>query len=137
MLTLSEIKAQVDELATKIGASGYILPTYGHSEDFARPHIEVDMHGYHYVIVERGKELKRITTTDLDDLLYHIFEAVTFSLACDYEVTHRVPDQDFRRLLFNYQVELLSALSTEWAARESADHERILKQAPFNDQLRV
>ena len=113
------------------------MPTYGHSEDFARPHIEVDMHGYHYVIVERGMELRRITTTDLDDLLYHIFEAVTFSLACDYEVTHRIPDQDFRRLLFKQQIELLSA-HFDWVGGEGiSDHERILKQAPFDDQLRV
>jgi hypothetical protein len=127
MLTLTEIKAKVDELAGKIGASGYVLPTYGHSEDGARPHIEVDSQGYHYVVVERGEELKRITTTSLDDLLYHIFEAVTFSLAGDYEVTHRIPGQDFRILLFKHQVELLSALSTQWAERTSARHERLLR----------
>ena len=127
MMTLAEIKAKVDELAGKIDASSNILPTYGHSEDAARPHIEVDSRGYHYVVVERGEELKRITTINLDDLLYHIFEAVTFSLASDYEVTHRIPGQDFRRLLFKHQVELLSLLSTQWAERASARHERLLR----------
>ncbi len=126
-MTLAEIKAKVDELAGKIGASGYVLPTYGYSEDGARPHIEVDAQGYHYVIVERGQELKRITTTNLDDLLYRIFEAITFSLACDYEATHRIPGQDFRILLFKHQIELLSALSTQWADRASAHHERLLR----------
>jgi len=51
MLTLDAIKSEVDRLAAKIGASGYILPTYGRSEDLARPHIEVDSRGYHYVVV--------------------------------------------------------------------------------------
>ncbi len=99
------------------------------------PHIEVDTQGYHYVVVERGEELTRITTMDLDELLYHVFEAITFGLACDYEVTHRISGQDFRRLLFKYQIELLSTLSTQWAQRELADHRQILRQNPFDDQL--
>ena len=90
MLTIAEIKIEVDRLAAKIGASGFCLPTYGCSEDGARPHIEIDPRGYHCVVAERGQELKRITTVDLNELLYQIFEAITFSLACDYELAHRV-----------------------------------------------
>ncbi len=126
-IRLPEIKAKVDDLAVKIGASGDVLPTYGHSEGAARPHIEVDARGYHYVVVERGEELERMTTTDLDDLLYHIFEAITFSLAGKYEATHRIPGQDFRIVLFKHQTELLSALSPQWAERASAYHERLLR----------
>jgi len=133
MLTLSEIKEEVDRLAAQIGASGYVLPTYGHSDDGARPHIEADARGYHYVVVERGQELKRITTRDLNELLYHVFEAVTFSPACDYELAHRVEGQDCRRLMFRRQIELLSALSQEWSNRESQQHERILREHPFDD----
>ena len=39
-LALSEIRAKVDQLAEIIGASQDILPTYGHSEESGRPHIE-------------------------------------------------------------------------------------------------
>ncbi len=60
MMTLSEIKAEVDRLATQIGALGYVLPTYGSSEDGARPRIEVNARSYHYVIVESGQELERL-----------------------------------------------------------------------------
>jgi hypothetical protein len=59
LLSLEEIKSEIDDLAQRIGASGLILPTYGRSEDFARPHIEVDDSGYHYVVVERGQEMER------------------------------------------------------------------------------
>lgn len=134
MKNLSEIEAEVNRLAAKIGASGYILPTYGHTEDGARPHIESDARGYHYVVVERGQELRRDTTRDLDELLYQIFESVTFSLACEYELAHRVAGQDSRRLLFAWQIKLLSALSPSWAEREVRDHQRILQQHPFKDQ---
>ena len=133
MLTIAEIKIEVDRLAAKIGASGYYLPTYGRSEDGARPHIEVDARGYHYVVVERGQELKRITTGDLNELLYQIFEAITFSLACDHELAHRVEGQDCRRLMFQYQIGLLSKLSEEWSFREAQQHGQILLEHPFDD----
>jgi len=132
-ITLNQIKAEVDKLASQIGASGYILPTYGHSEDGARPHIDVDSRGYHYVVVERGEEFQRITTNDLDTLLYNIFEHVTFDLACKYELERRVVGQDFRRLMFQRQVELLSMLSPRWGETESQEHEKILQQNPYDD----
>ena len=55
MLTLIEMQAEVERRASLIGASGYVLPTFGHSEDGDRPYLEVDARGYHYVVVERGE----------------------------------------------------------------------------------
>ena len=100
MNTLPKIEAEINRLAAIVGASGYVLPTFGRTEDGARPHIEADAHGYHYVVVERGLELQRNTTRDLDELLYHVFKSVTFSLACNYECAHRIASQDCRRQLF-------------------------------------
>jgi hypothetical protein len=134
MMTLAQIEEEVDRLAAKIGPAGHVLPTYGRTEDYARPHIELDQRGYHFVVVERGQELQRVTTDDLDELLYIIFEGVTFNLACDYEVRHRIPHQDCRRLLFQRQIELLSILSARWAEREAADHQRTLEAHPFQDE---
>lgn len=131
--SLDEIKVEINKLAAQLDAPDHLLPTYGYSEDGARPHIEVDSRGYHYVVVERGDELKRITTFELDELLYYIFEAVTFDLACQYELKHRVKHQDFRRLLFQHQVELLSKLSPKWGEIETRDHERILEKHPHAD----
>ena len=135
MYALSEIKSEVDRLAKKIRAPESLLPTYGRTRDAAHPHIEVDERGYHYVIVERGEELNRITTGDIDKLLYHVFEGVTFNLACEYELKHRVWKRDVRRLLFRHQIELLSVLSPHWAEIEFQDHARILSQHPFDDSL--
>ncbi len=133
MLTLPEIKAEVDRLAAQIGTSGRLLPTYGRSEDGARPHIEVDSRGYHYVVIERGQELERLTTNDLDELLFNIFEGVTFSLASKYEMAHRVDSQDSRRILFRHQIESLSELYPHWGEREAQRHEQILRRHPFDD----
>jgi hypothetical protein len=133
MLILEEIRAEIEQLAAIIGASGYVMPTYGRSEDFARPHIEVDDRGYHYVVIERGEELERLTTTSLDDLLYRVFEAVTFSLACAYESQHRIRGEDNRKQLFRVQLELLARLNAEWSARCSRRIAEILKAHPFRD----
>jgi len=137
MNTLVEIEAEVDRLAYKIGACGSVLPTYGYSEDLARPHIEVDSRGYHYVIIERGREEKRLTTQSIDELLYIIFDDVSFSLATEYEFAHRVPGKDFRRLLFHYQVELMTILSKQWAERLINYHQQILQRYPFEDNRKI
>ena len=137
MLTLGQIQLEVERLAAKIGASGYVLPTFGSSEDAGRSHVDVDSRGFHYVVVERGEELTRITITNLDDLLYHVFESVTFSLATEFELAHRVEKQDCRRMLFRRQIELLSVLSPKWAARKSREHNQVLQERPFDDLASV
>jgi hypothetical protein len=135
--SLAEIEKEVNRLAAKIGAPSEMLPTYGFSRDFAYPHIEVDSHGYHYVIVERGQEIKRVTTKDLDVLLWNTFKDVTFDMACKYSASHRREDEDFRRLMFQRQVELLSTLSPDWAGRKSKEHEKILAEHPYDDMASI
>jgi hypothetical protein len=135
MKTLNDVKNEVEKYASLIGATGYDLPTYRRSEDFARPHIEVDQLGYHYVVVERGQELSRQTTHDVDELLYWIFDSVTFKLACDYELSHRIAKQDFRRILFSKQIKLLHRLSPYWAQQEQRKHHSILLNYPYDDNL--
>jgi len=133
MLTLSEIEAQVNELAQKIGAPQNILPTYGYSEQTARPHVEVSSVAYYYVVAERGQEISRYAAFDLDELLYKIFADATFELSVKYASKNRTENQDFRRLAFQHQVELLTFLSPQWGENESQEHAQILKQHPFDD----
>lgn len=133
MKTLDEIKTEVSYLATKIGAVEHCLPTYGQSKDLARPHIEVNPLGYHYVIVERGQERSRITTQDIDELLFRIFQHVTFEIACSYELENRIEAQDNRRMLFQRQIELLTRLFKHWGERRTKEVEHILKKYPFDD----
>lgn len=132
-LTLSEIESRVKNLTAVIDAPVETLPTFGHSEQSGRPHIEVDSNGYHYVIVERGQELERHTTPDIDELLYYTFRWITFGLAVKHELHHRIPGQDVRRVLFAYQQNLLTKLSPAWGERRKQEHEQILQKHPFRD----
>ncbi len=133
---LKDIEELVNQLASKINAPKNYLPTYGYSLDGAHPHIEVDKNGQlYYVIVERGQELRRDYAADLDDLLYRIFVDITFSMACSFEVRHRIKNEDFRRQGFSKQEHLLGLLNEKWKIREQAEHEWILKSYPFDDSV--
>lgn len=119
---LESIRVDVDRLGARIGAPAHLLPTYGRSEDAARPHIEVADDGLMaWVVIERGEELERCSTYDRNELLYWIFSAVTFSMAADYEVAHRIDNEDPRRLLFSHQLGLLRSLDPRWETRRSRE----------------
>lgn len=134
LLSLADIQKRVVELAARIGAPEHLLPTYGYTRDFAYPHIEIAEGGtLHYVVVERGQEIERRTTDTLDTLLYWIFSGVTFSMACDYEVNHRIEDKDCRRMIFEKQEEWLGILNDAWREKELNEHEAIVKHYPFDD----
>ncbi|MBZ9623729.1 immunity 63 family protein [Clostridium sp. FP2] len=89
--------------------------------------------GYHYVISEKRQEIKHQVTKNLDELLYSTFKDITFEMACDYEVRNRIEGQDFRRLLFNKQLELINLISEEFSLLLKTEIEVILKKYPFKD----
>lgn len=134
MKSLRDIETDVAALAIRIGASAQDLPTYGTSQDFARPHIEVEHGFYHFVIVERGVERDRRFSDNYDDLLYWIFSGVTHSLAFSYELHNRIEDQDCRRIAFPKQIELMRRIDPALAERLKADIAEILQRAPYDDE---
>ena len=132
--TLTEIQDIVNQLAEKINAPPYYLPTFSSPKGDATPNVEVDSSGlYNYVISERGTEYERRMTSDLNDLLYWIFASITFSMACDFELKNRVENKDFRRIMFAKQEELLGNLDKNWEERERKEHKSILVNSPFDD----
>jgi hypothetical protein len=133
LLTLLEIKAKVDDLAETIGASQDSLPTYGYSNQSGHPHIDIGSQGYYYLVLERDTVCDRLITKDIDELLYKIFADVTFSLSIKFEAANRNYNQDFRRIVFNHQIELLALLSPLWANRRAREQAQILETSPFND----
>lgn len=134
MKTLTEIQNIVNELAEKINAPNYLLPTFSSPIGDATPNIEIDSLGlYNYVISERGNEYERKITSDLNDLMYWIFASVTFSMACDYELKNRIENEDFRRIMFAKQEELLGLLNKDWEEKEKKEHQSILIISPFDD----
>ncbi len=95
-------------------------------------HIEIS-DAYHYIYSERGRVFRHRTTTDLDELLYWIFNALTSTLSWDYEVRHRREGEDSRRQAFAKQIELIGILSATWADRLRKELDEVLCRHPFHD----
>lgn len=66
-------------------------------------------------------------------ILYELFKMITSHIAMEYELEHRLEDKDCRRMIFAKQVELLSLLEEDWAEKAKKEHEKILKEHPFDD----
>jgi hypothetical protein len=134
---LYKLEAEVQRLAGLIGAVGdSSIPTFGGyrrggDDEFC---VEVDGDGYRYFYNERGSERTEVTTSDLDELFYHIFQPVTYQLASQYARQHRISNQDPRRLMFQKQEELLAVLSPQWADRTAKERDKILQSNPYNDR---
>lgn len=131
---LGTIKREVDRLAALIDAPERSLPTYGRSEDMARPHIEVAGPQMSWVVVERGKEWERRTTDEMDELLFWIFRAVVAEMSSTFAARHPVEGREFRYPMFKKELELMSRLSPEWRSRLVAELGPLLRVAGLTDQ---
>lgn len=129
--SLASVMGKIRRLAAKIEAPKSLIPRTAPSA-WGEPHIEVDRF-YHLVVCERGQEFERRTTSDLDELLYWVFEGVTSSMGFDYELAHRRPEEDSRRIAFAKQLEMLNSLRPAWAERCRAELATIVARYPFDD----
>jgi hypothetical protein len=110
-----------------------LLPDIGKQMWYDNRYIAVDTSGLMcYVTSERGVETRK-KTNNRNELLYWIFESVTFSMACHYELKNRAEDKDCRRIMFAKQEELLGMLSESWQQKTMQIHRQILEEHPFND----
>ncbi len=135
MKSLDEIEAEVDRIAALIGADHGLLPTLwllepnGHFSHISKMRASAIT----TFQLSGGTELDRWTTPDPDELLHAVFRSVTFVMASEFELHHRIAEQDSRRRLFEKQIELISILSAGWARRLSMEKERLLKIFTFDD----
>jgi len=130
VLGVPTIQRRARELAARLGNADYVLPSEPKHD--GSPHLEVT-DAYYLVVTERGYELDRRRTTDVDELLYWAMEGLTSSLSWNYELAHRRDGEDSRRQGFAKQIELLATLSGEWAERRRREQADTLSQHPYHD----
>jgi hypothetical protein len=111
------------------------LPDYGKSNKYYYKFIKIDDQGYHYIVMERGCETFHLTTKDIDELMYHVFEPITSNMASEYELQNRAAGRDTRRIRFKKQLELLGQINSEFANRRKVEIDEILQRSPFDDKL--
>jgi len=137
-MTLEEIKNYIFESGRKIALDddSKLYPMFSKTSNVFNDgaSIYVENSKYYYIIMERGQLNKRFESKDLEEVLYPLFESITFSLASDYELNHRIKNEDSRRLLWKKQLELLEKINRNFFVKCQIEIEEILKIAPFNDE---
>ncbi|MCV2884724.1 immunity 63 family protein [Aestuariibacter sp. AA17] len=129
------IREKVNFLGTMIGAPLEKLSLPDKPAGNGGHHIEMDDTKYHLVSSERGVELNRKTTGELDELLYWILSGVASELGYEYEKRNRNHEQDSRRTAFNKSIQLLKVLSETWATKRAKELESILESNPYDDDI--
>ena len=95
--------------------------------------IDADEEYYYYRVYERGAIETEKKTKDINEVLFWAFDSIIFSIASNYELHHRILGQDFRRLLFQKELELMQYLDDNLRSLLQNELNKILKRAPFND----
>ena len=138
-LNLLDVNNRILQLAKKIGAPEYLLPGLTSTTEGA--YIDSHAGDIYYIIKERGNiiyekvayDLEGLREFYLDEMLYSVFDHVTFEMALKFESANRIKGQDSRRMTFNKQEELLGTLQMEWRDKKQKEHDRIIQNAPFDD----
>lgn len=135
MLTLKEVREYIFKMSDRIPIrqDSALLPMFSKTKDVFPEGASIYVDDkYHYIIMERGRINKHYESEHLDDILYPLFESITFSLACDYEVKHRREHEDSRRQLWQKQLELLEKIDKHFAETCEEEIKAILKIAPYS-----
>ena len=137
MLTIEEVREEVYRLGKLIGLERdsdlyplFTTVTKVWSEGYS---FYIDDGKYHYVAMDRGRENKHYESENLKEILYFLSNDITFSLARQYELEHRIENQSFRRILFAKQLELLGKIDREYVLKCEQEIEAILKISPYRD----
>jgi succinate dehydrogenase flavin-adding protein (antitoxin of CptAB toxin-antitoxin module) len=137
-LSIDEIKELVKQFAGKISLSKHIsyYVRYGSFIGDGIPCVQVDNTGYHYIYSERGKEFDRKTTQESNELLYWIFEDITFVLSSNsWKTSPHKKDWEQRRIIFVQQLHLMREIDISFEKRLKKEYNELVKRIPFDDGL--
>lgn len=133
MYQYNYLRRKTMELCEIIDVPKALIPDFGKENSIAHPYIEIKIPFLYLVVNENGIELERKKCCNSDQLLYLVFKKITFDMAVQYEVENRNINQDPRRVIFSYQLELMKKLSLRWNKSLKEEINNILLKAPYND----
>ena len=131
--TLLTLRARYYEMGKSLAAPEQYLRFPETPQNDGHPHIEYEGATLVYVVTDRGRRFRERRTTDPEELLYWLVSDLTWTLASDYERTHRIKTEDFRRQLFAKDAELLDSVNPEWGRLKRAEYDNILLRQPYQD----
>ncbi|MBF0410494.1 MAG: hypothetical protein HQM10_24325 [Candidatus Riflebacteria bacterium] len=129
-MTLRSASQRYHAIAHYLGAPAKCICFATTPQHDGSPHIEFISGEFHYIVTERGSEYERRKTSDPEELLFWLVSDLTWSMASEWEIKHRIDGEDFRKQLFNKDVELLSQVNADWGRRKKEKYESILRDFP-------
>jgi hypothetical protein len=93
-----------------------------------------DDKGYHYITYQRGIEVKRVDTNNVDEISYLTLDSDILHMAMEYARINRKDGEDWRRLLFKKELEYWSIIGEPYYSIAEKKVEKIIKESPFVDQ---
>lgn len=100
-------------------------------------HFEKDGEGWKVVTTERGSEFDHASLPSDEEALFLQTSDLTFSMACDYELAHRIESDDCRRMIAAHQIELMGKISSDWENRTKRKWAETFRNNPLiNTNLR-
>lgn len=133
---LDKLQKEYDALCQRIEPCANGAYTFlTQRSDNGAPHVEYAYGVYYHVVTERGLELERKSYTDKSEILYRLVSDTTFWMAAAYEFKNRVDGQDFRRIMFAKQVELMERVSPEFGEKTRLKIAETLRHNPYDDSL--
>jgi len=133
-MTLRSINNRYHAIAQKLAAPAKHVRFFTTPQHDGSPHIECIGGEFHYVVTERGSEYERRRTSDPEEVVFWLVSDLTWAMALEWEVQHRIEGEDCRRQMFRKDIDLMSTVSEVWSARKRQKYEQILSEHPFDDQ---
>lgn len=135
LLPIEKLQTEYDNLCQKILPSEKPHLFLTERRDDGSAHVKIGENEYQIIVTERGRETSRRATKEKDEFLYWMLADLTLWMAVEFEVKHRIEKQDFRRLLFAKQLELLDKVNPKWVDKRRWEINETLQKHPFSDGL--
>ncbi|APW38797.1 hypothetical protein RD110_17595 [Rhodoferax koreense] len=135
MTPIDRIRNAVNQYGVRIGIPVGKLKVYDSPQVDGTPYINISENIFSYIIEERGCIFEKRETSDFNTLLYWLMSDVVFTMASNYELNHRVPHQDSRRVIFSTELKLMQALEESWNLKKKNEIEDNLEKSPYIDNI--
>lgn len=119
-MTTEQLHDHIRAKARELGLGDRLLPLIGYPDNGA-PFAYVDHRGLQLGYFERGQMFDSRMTRDLDEMLYWVFDHVTFDMACETAREGMTYASQMGPRVLEAQDALLARLHPQWHARWLTD----------------
>ena len=136
MYTTIELKRYIiNQIENKIGSVDWRKINFAEENEnsaegtyiFSRDNV------YHILFTEKGKVREDKITTDEKEVIRSVLDIVSFDIAMEFAISNREKNKDFRRKLFEKEVEIYSLFGETFEKSKKREIEEILKENPYKD----